>query len=103
MNEYLKYKPIMDNIHDRISELKNIIVIKLSKTKPYKELSERDKIPFRILQAELMTLEELLNNDLDLDFIIKENVKREQYCAAEGTKRVKEWQSSHLNTKIIKQ
>ena len=77
-------------IEERIIELKNIAVIKLSKVKSYTALTELEKIPFRIMQAEILALEEYLKGQ-DLDNWLSKCVESEYYCAAEGIKKVKEW------------
>jgi hypothetical protein len=80
-----------DIIEERITELTGLLVIKISRNeKLYADLSEHEKIPFRIMSAEITALKSHLKGD-DLDYQISVSVDYENYCGAEGIKRAKDW------------
>ena len=80
-----------DIIEERITELTGLLAIKISKnTDKYSDLSEQEKIPFRIMSAEITALKSYLKNE-DLDYQIAVSVDYENYCVAEGIKRAKDW------------
>jgi hypothetical protein len=80
-----------DIIEERITELTGLLVIKISRSKKlYADLSEQEKIPFRIMSAEITALKSYLKSE-DLDYQISVSVDYENYCGAEGIKRAKDW------------
>jgi hypothetical protein len=80
-----------DIIEERITELTGILTIKISKNdRLYADLSEQEKIPFRIMSAEITALKSYLKGE-DLDYQISVSVDYENYCGAEGIKRAKDW------------
>lgn len=80
-----------DIIEERITELTGLLAIKISRNeKIYADLSEQEKIPFRIMSAEITALKEYLK-DRDLDYQMSVSVDYENYCGAEGIKRAKDW------------
>lgn len=52
----------------------------------YNNLSEREKIPYRIEIATVVALEEI-QKGTDLKPVLKRCIQKEQYCGAEGIKR----------------
>ena len=85
-----------DLIDERVIELKNILVIKLSLKSPYTSLTELEKIPLRVMQAEILALKELSVGG-DLDAFLSSCVEKERYCGAEGIKKAKEWIINQTN------
>ena len=81
---------MQDKIEERIIELSGMLTIKLSKVESYADLSETEKIPFRVMQAEIRALKEYSVGE-DLDYWLKRCIDEEQYCASEGIKRVKQF------------
>lgn len=85
-----------DLITERITELTGLLTIKISRNeKPYADLSEQEKIPFRIMSAEIMGLKSYLEGE-DLDYHLAISVKYEHYAGAEGVKRANEWIENNL-------
>jgi len=91
-----------DFIEERITELTGLLAIKISKNPIlYAELSEKEKMPFRIMLAEITALKEYLKGH-DLDCQMSVSVDYENYAGAEGIKRAKDWiktQGYNLSTK----
>ena len=80
-----------DIIKERITELTGLLAIKISNSvKVYDNLSEKEKIPFRIMSAEITALKDLLKGNC-LDFNLSVVIDCEHYCGAEGIKRTKDW------------
>jgi hypothetical protein len=89
--------PAEDIIKERIAQLTRITGMALQGLKSYRDLPEKEKIPYRIMSAEILALEELLKG-ADLDEWMKSCVSKEHYCGAEGIKKAKEWiKSIHPN------
>jgi len=82
-------------IKERITELTGLLAIKISKNvKVYANLSEKEKIPFRIMSAEITALKDLLKGNC-LNFHLSVVIDCEHYCGAEGIKRAKDWITNH--------
>jgi hypothetical protein len=79
-------------LQERINFLKNVSRGESLKIRCYNELSELEKIPFRVQQAEILALEEFIKNG-NLSNYLEVSVKYENYCGAEGIKKAKEWLS----------
>ena len=78
-------------IQERVNELTNLLTIKiLENKKPYVDLSENEKIPYRIISAEITALKSYLKGE-DLYFHMLVSVDYENYAGAEGIKRAKDW------------
>lgn len=60
----------------------------------YRELSELNKIPIRIMTAEIWALESL-RDGIDLSTDLKWCVANEQYCGAEGIRRANNFIACH--------
>src|SRR4051812_21245927 len=89
-----------DDIKSRRDEVHQILITKMREAGGYTDLSVQEKIPLRIMAAEILSLESLVktlsikNLDqaiTDLENTIQECVTKERYCGAEGLKRVKDW------------
>ncbi len=81
----------MKDIDSRIEEIDRQIISKLSESqKWYRDLTELEKIPLRVLQAEKTALLEI-KEKADLRNYLKECVENEWYCGAEGIKRALEF------------
>ena len=80
-------------IEERIIELEKKCKIELLKLRFCSELSDYDKIPLRIIRAEILALQDFFEHG-DLPTHIEICVDFEQHCGAEGIKNAKEWLSS---------
>jgi hypothetical protein len=58
--------------------------------KPYKELSESEKIPLRVITAEMEGLKSFIFQE-NLDKHFQCCIENEQYTGAEGIKNAKKW------------
>ena len=80
-----------DIIEERITELMGILTIKISQSeKLYADMTEKEKIPFRVMQAEIRALKEFSVGE-NLDYWAERCIAEEQYCACAGIERVKKW------------
>lgn len=83
---------ILEKVSKRIESLRNITIQKnQSYSGEYKDLQESEKIPIRVVIAEMEALREFMFGDDNLDKYIEICVKNEQYCGAEGIKNAKKW------------
>ena len=48
-------------------------------------LTEKEKIPFRVVQGEILALDDYLKG-ADLNIILNKSIEKEYYCSAEGIK-----------------
>lgn len=89
-----------NDIKKRKDEIYRNLVTKMQSTNGYRELSEQEKIPFRSMQAEILSLEDLARTlshksledaILSMEESLSKCIEKEYYCGAEGLRRVKEW------------
>lgn len=89
-------KEIDEQIELRTALIKIRLSVKLAHGGSYKDLSETEKIPFRVMQAELEALKEL-KIGTDLNKWLDDCVEKEYYCGAEGIKRILELENFDSN------
>jgi len=77
-------------IADRLTEIYISLRRKMSSVESYRDLSEKEKIPFRVMQAEMTALKEALKGT-NLDEALESCIANEEYCGAEGVKRAIQW------------
>lgn len=78
-------------VQKRIDTLVNDLAIKISHMKTgYKDLSDEEKHPLRIMQAEIMALKMFMDGD-SLDEAIEWCVEDESFEGAAGIKKAKYW------------
>lgn len=85
-------KKSIELIEKRICNCKTKLSVELESVSvgTYSQLTEQEKIPFRVRQAEIQSLKELLFNQ-DLNKYLDECIEKEYFCMAEGIKIVRNW------------
>lgn len=83
---------ILEKVSERIKSLRDSTIRKNKLfVGEYRNLKESEKIPIRVVIAEMEALREFMFGDDNLDNHIQICVENEQYCGAQGIKNAKKW------------
>lgn len=83
---------VLEIVSERIKFLRDLTIRKDKFfVGEYRYLKESEKIPIRIIIAEMESLRVFMFSDDDLDKQIEICIQNEQYCGAEGIKNAKQW------------
>ena len=80
----------MNVIEKRLIELKVDLTDRLRLVKSYADLTEQEKIPFRVSQAEFLAMEDYKKGE-NLETHLEISIRYEYYCSAAGIKKAIEF------------